>query len=82
MSASAQDLEHILVELLGLEDGELAPDRPLGELGIDSLTAVELSVAIEDRFGLIIAMERFLGEETLADIGRDLGGEHTGVPRT
>lgn len=77
MTASGQDLERILVELLGLADGELDPDRPLGELGIDSLTAAELSAAIEDRFGLIIAMERFLGEETLADIARELGGERT-----
>ena len=79
MNASEQDLERIIVELLGLQDGELAPDRPLGELGIDSLTAAELSAAIEDRFGLIIALERFLGEETLADIGRDVGGERTAV---
>lgn len=79
MSASEHDLERIIVELLGLEEGELDPDRPLGELGIDSLTAAELSAAIEDRFGLIIALERFLGEETLADIGRDVGGERTAV---
>jgi acyl carrier protein len=79
VNASEQDLERIIVELLGLADGELDSDRPLGELGIDSLTAAELSAAIEDRFGLIIAMERFLGEETLADIGRDIGGERTAV---
>ena len=77
MNASEQDLERIIVELLGLEDGELRSDRSLGELGIDSLTAAELSAEIEDRFGLIIAMERFLGEETLADIGREVGGERT-----
>jgi len=79
VNASEQDLERIIVELLGLEDGELASDRPLGELGIDSLTAAELSAAIEDRFGLIVALERFLGEETLADIRRDVGGERTTV---
>ena len=79
MSASEHDLERIIVELLGLEEGELDPARPLGELGIDSLTAAELSAAIEDRFGLIIALERFLGEETLADIARDMGGERTAV---
>jgi acyl carrier protein len=79
VNASEHDLERIIVELLGLADGELGSNRPLGELGIDSLTAAELSAAIEDRFGIIIAMERFLGDETLADIGRDLGGERTAM---
>ncbi|MFE9731043.1 acyl carrier protein [Streptomyces sp. NPDC005863] len=61
-------------ELLGIDD-ELAVDRPLGELGIDSLTAAQLSVEVEERTGAVIALERFLGDETLDDLVRALGGD-------
>jgi acyl carrier protein len=67
MSASMDDVERIVVATLGLEDASEVTDRPLGELGIDSLTAAELSATIEDELGLVIAMEQFLGDETLAE---------------
>ncbi|MFI9327151.1 acyl carrier protein [Kitasatospora sp. NPDC052868] len=43
-------------------------DRPLGELGIDSLTAAQLSVEVEERAGLTIPLERFLGDETIGQL--------------
>ncbi|GAB2596881.1 hypothetical protein GCM10027168_32110 [Streptomyces capparidis] len=46
-------------------------DRPLGELGIDSLTAAQLSVEVEERTGATIPLERFLGESTLAELARE-----------
>ncbi|MEU8954729.1 acyl carrier protein [Streptomyces sp. NPDC048518] len=58
-------------ELLGIDD-ELAVDRPLGELGIDSLTEAQLSVEVEERTGAVIALERFLGDESLDDLVRAL----------
>lgn len=48
-------------------------DRPLGELGMDSLTAAQLSAEIEERFGTLVSLERFLGEETLEELVRTLG---------
>ncbi|WP_420715744.1 acyl carrier protein [Streptomyces sp. SBT349] len=50
-------------------------DRPLGELGIDSLTAAQLSAEVEDRTGVVIPLERFLGEGTLDELVRDLARE-------
>ncbi|MFG3259825.1 acyl carrier protein [Streptomyces sp. NPDC048172] len=58
----------MLKELLGAGEQPLAPDRPLGELGIDSLTAAQLSVEIEERTDITIPLERFLGEESLQDL--------------
>ncbi|MEU1120499.1 MULTISPECIES: acyl carrier protein [unclassified Streptomyces] len=67
-------LPALIGELLGIDD-ELAADRPLGELGIDSLTAAQLSVEVEERTGAVIALERFLGDETLDDLVRALGAD-------
>ncbi|MFE0173432.1 acyl carrier protein [Streptomyces sp. NPDC059002] len=58
-------------ELLGIDE-RLPADRPLGELGIDSLTAAQLSVEVEERTGATIALDRFLGDETLDDLVRAL----------
>lgn len=63
----------VIVEMLALPPDEIDPDRPLAELGIDSVTAAELSAAIEERLDFIIPMERFLGEETLAALEREVG---------
>ncbi|WP_425555711.1 acyl carrier protein [Kitasatospora kazusensis] len=58
--------------MLGVDEQEFPADRPLGELGIDSLTAAQLSVEVEERTGATIPLERFLGEETLQDLAREL----------
>ncbi|WNF25379.1 acyl carrier protein [Streptomyces sp. C11-1] len=60
-------LSSLITELLGL-DGQLPADQPLGEIGIDSLTAAQLSVEVEERTGAYVALERFLGDETLDDL--------------
>ncbi|MFG2132529.1 acyl carrier protein [Streptomyces sp. NPDC048751] len=59
----------LLLELLG-RDEELPLDRTLAELGLDSLTAAQLSVEVEERTGAHIPLERFLGDETLDDLTR------------
>lgn len=64
-------LSRLIGELLGIDE-ELPADRPLGELGIDSLTAAQLSVEVEERTGATVALDRFLGDETLDDLVRAL----------
>ncbi|MGO4756608.1 acyl carrier protein [Streptomyces sp. 2MCAF27] len=68
-------LRSLIGELLGLDGQRLPVDRPLGEIGIDSLTAAQLSVEVEERTGATIPLERFLGEETLADLVRELDAD-------
>ncbi|KAK1179156.1 acyl carrier protein [Streptomyces sp. NBS 14/10] len=68
-------LPSLIGELLGLDGRRLPVDRPLGEIGIDSLTAAQLSVEVEERTGATIPLERFLGEETLADLVRELDAD-------
>lgn len=78
---STAALEQWVTQLL-MFDKQIDPDLPLGELGIDSLTAAELSAAIEDTYGAVIPMQRFLGDETLRDIARELeaGGASLAEP--
>jgi acyl carrier protein len=79
VSASRDDVERVVVATLGIEDADEVARRPLGELGIDSLTAAELSATIEDELGLIVAMERFFGDETLAEVLSAVDGERDGA---
>ncbi|RNF77650.1 acyl carrier protein [Streptomyces botrytidirepellens] len=65
-------LSSLIAELLGTNEQEIPFDRPLGELGMDSLTAAQLSADLEERFGALISLERFLGEETLAELVHQL----------
>ncbi|WP_413106122.1 acyl carrier protein [Streptomyces sp. Inha503] len=62
----------MIAELLGTDEQQIPFDRPLGELGMDSLTAAQLSAEIEERFGALISIERFLGEETLGELVHQL----------
>ncbi len=63
------------LEHLRMFDAHIDPDVPLGELGIDSLTAAELSAELEDAFDVVIPMDRFLGTTTLRDVAAAI---HTG----
>jgi|1185.fasta_scaffold110500_1 acyl carrier protein len=65
-------LRRLVAGLLAVDEDEVATDQPLGELGIDSLTAAEFSVEIEERTGVNVPLEGFLGRHTLADVAREL----------
>lgn len=64
----------LIAEHLGVSEAEIPTDRPAGELGIESLTAAEISAEVEERFGVVIPLERFLGDETLEELDRALDG--------
>ncbi|MFJ4353865.1 SDR family NAD(P)-dependent oxidoreductase [Pseudomonas sp. NPDC089428] len=48
----AEMLKHEVCEILRLPPARLDSQRPLQELGLDSLMSVELVVALEERFGI------------------------------
>ncbi len=59
----------IIVENLGVDIDEVKPESSLIEdLGADSLDAVELSMALEDEFGITIEDEEFAGLVTVQDV--------------
>lgn len=68
-----QDVTNLLVaevaELLHRPASGIAPDRPLHELGLDSMAFVELMVFIEKRFG-VNPLEADIGQEDIETLGR------------
>ena len=68
-------LRSLVARRLNIDEHEVATDQPLGELGIDSLTAAEFSLEIEEHTGVNAPLERFLGEHTLEDVAEDIARE-------
>lgn len=64
-----------------LED--LEPDRPLEELGVDSLTVLEVMFQIEDTFGVKMPDERvpIRTVKDIADLVDRLVGQQSGKPK-
>lgn len=75
--ALAERLKRLIIDSLGLEDitvADIKDDDPLfgNGLGLDSIDALELVVALEKEFGIIIADEEvgkkiFVSVNTLTD---------------
>ncbi len=82
MQQSLEDqLKHLIVESLALEDvepGEIQTDEPLfvEGLGLDSIDALELALAIQEKFGVATSpddernREIFHSVKTLAEFVR------------
>ena len=61
--------ESILVEMLGVTREQLTPDADLvQDLGADSLTLIEISLALEERFSLSIPDEQLERIQTVGDV--------------
>lgn len=55
MSEIEAKVKKIIVEQLGVEEGEVVPDAKfIEDLGADSLDTVELVMALEEEFGIEI----------------------------
>lgn len=61
-------LRESFARFLGLEPAQIDPDRSIKELGMDSLTAIELAVKIEERIGVSLFVNDFTGDETIAGL--------------
>jgi acyl carrier protein len=59
----------ILVQELGVNENQLTPDARLGDdLGADSLTKVEIAMALEERFNLTIRDEEWEKVSSVQDL--------------
>ncbi len=68
-------LQEASAEYLGVPPAEIDPDRPIDELGLDSLTAAQLALDIEERLGVSLFLNDLTGEETIADLAASVLGE-------
>lgn len=85
-----EELKHLIVDALALEDvepGEIETDAPLfvEGLGLDSIDALELALALQERFGVVTSpddernREYFHSVKTLAEFVRAQTGSATGA---
>ncbi|TMF61954.1 MAG: acyl carrier protein [Chloroflexi bacterium] len=62
------ELQKAFAGFLGMDPAEVNPDMSIKELGMDSLTAVELAIEIEERLGVSLFLNDFTGRETIAGL--------------
>lgn len=62
-------VKEIIVDTLGVEPEDVTPEATIfGDLGADSLDAVELNMALEDNFDLKIPDEDIAAMKNIGDI--------------
>ena len=76
MEINFENVRDIIVNTLSCEADQITPETKLYEdLEADSLEAVELSMALEEAFGVGIADEDMTQVKTVADIVNYLSGK-------
>ena len=76
MEINFENVRDIIVNTLSCEADQITPETNLYEdLEADSLEAVELSMALEEAFGVGIADEDMTQVKTVADIVNYLSGK-------
>lgn len=61
-------IKRLVAERLGIEEDRIFAQNSLIELGIDSLTATEISLKAAEKFGLQVSVSRILSGEMLENI--------------
>jgi acyl carrier protein len=61
-------LQQAFAGFLGMDPADVNPNSSIKELGMDSLTAVELAIDIEERLGVSLFLTDFTGRETIAGL--------------
>lgn len=71
-------IDRLITQFTGIKFSDLSPDMPVNAIGMDSLTALELKIALEQVTETEIPLARILGETTIADLRRwiDSGLKH------
>ena len=68
-------LREAFAGFLGMDPAEVDPKRSIDELGMDSLTAAQLAVEIEERLGVSVFLQDLTGRETITCLPASLLGE-------
>ena len=75
--AVSEILLNELARVVGGSAARIDPERPLAELGVDSLMAVELLTSIESRFHVQLSPLEIMGGGTLSQVARLIAGAVT-----
>jgi natural product biosynthesis luciferase-like monooxygenase protein len=65
---ASKDLDRLIQQFSGSSIADLSPEMPISALGMDSLNALDLKIAIECAMGTEVPLSRILGGATIADL--------------
>jgi acyl carrier protein len=68
-------LQEAFAGFLGMDPAEVDPDRSIDELGMDSLTAAQLAVEIEECLGVSVFLNDLTGHESITGLAASVLGE-------
>ena len=75
------DIATVLSSVSGVDPADVTPEKSFtGDLGVDSMTMLEAVVALEDRFGLLIADDDWPQFATVGDLVSYLERAGVGTP--
>jgi acyl carrier protein len=77
MIPSAEEVRRHLAARLSFVHGDLAADRPLNELKLDSLDTLELLMVIDELYGVRLSTDDFRGASTIGDLAEQIAGRST-----
>ena len=63
-----EKVKEIMIDTLNLDEADITPDATLKDLGVDSIDAVELVMALEEAYDVKIADEETAALEKVSDI--------------
>jgi acyl carrier protein len=72
-------IAEILSSVTGVSRADITPETPFVDLGIDSLMMVEIVVAAEDRFGLLINDDDWPRFKTVLDAAQYINQAPAGL---
>jgi len=61
-------ITEVLGAVASINPSDVTPEKTLAELGLDSMTTLEVVVAAEDRFGLLIPDDESARFRTVGDL--------------
>jgi acyl transferase domain-containing protein/acyl carrier protein/short-subunit dehydrogenase/ubiquinone/menaquinone biosynthesis C-methylase UbiE len=74
VTGSLGQIAVVVARVLGLDVAEIDPDRPLAELGVDSIVAAQIATALADSLGVGLAASEIYDHATVAGLERHLAG--------
>jgi acyl carrier protein len=70
-----REIAAIIAEEGGIDEKEIRPDSALVDLGIDSLSALEILVAVEEKYDIRISETGLKNTGTVKEIAAIVSGE-------
>lgn len=75
MSDTYERLARLMIDVMGLDEGEVQPRHTFGELDVDSLAMVELVLAAQKEFGVRIGDDDLTRDTTVEQAAAVIDGK-------